>query len=53
MVLDNATVHFANGDMMQGRVLFKDGGYIGINEGNGWKYYPPHRIQEVASHQGQ
>ncbi|HMA78106.1 MAG TPA: hypothetical protein VKP88_03105 [Candidatus Paceibacterota bacterium] len=50
MVLDNATVTLTHGKSVEGRVLFKESGYIGVNTGDGWTYYPQHRVQEIESH---
>lgn len=49
MVLDNATVELVSHSVKDARVLFKDGGYIGVNDGDGWRYYPPHKVEHVES----
>jgi len=49
MVLDNADVVLKSHKVKNARVLFKDGGYIGVNDGDGWTYYPPHKVEHVES----
>jgi hypothetical protein len=49
MVLDNADVVLKSHKVENARVLFKDGGYIGVNDGDGWTYYPPHKVEHVES----
>jgi len=51
-MLDNALVHLSD-TVIKGRVLFKESGYIGVNDGSGWVYYPPHRVSEIQSKQEQ
>lgn len=31
------------------RVNFKDNGWLAVNDGDGWTYYPPHRVESVFS----
>jgi len=49
MVLDSATVYLKDTHYKSARVTFKDGGYIGVNDGNGWMYFPPHRVESIES----
>ena len=49
MVLDNADVVLKSHKVTNARVLFKDGGWIGVNDGDGWTYYPPHKVEHVES----
>jgi len=52
MVLDSADVQLTSHSVENARVLFKDGGYIGVNDGEGWTYYPPHKVESVESNAG-
>jgi len=52
MVVDNADVVLKSHRIENARVNFKDGGYIGVNDGSGWTYYPPHKVDHVDSHAG-
>jgi len=52
MVLDSADVELKSHSVEDARVLFKDGGYIGVNDGDGWVYYPPHKVESVESNAG-
>jgi hypothetical protein len=49
MVLDNADVQLTSHKVFNARVLFKSGGYLGVNDGDGWVYYPPHKVESVES----
>jgi hypothetical protein len=49
MVVDNADVVLKSHRIENARVNFKDGGYIGVNDGSGWTYYPPHKVDHVES----
>jgi len=49
MVLDNADVVLKSHKVTNARVLFKDGGWIGVNDGDGWTYYPPNKVEHVES----
>jgi len=52
MVLDSADVQLTSHKVFNARVLFKSGGYIGVNDGDGWVYYPPHKVESVESNAG-
>ena len=49
MVVDNADVVLKSHRIENARVNFKTGGYIGVNDGSGWTYYPPHKVEHVES----
>lgn len=50
MALDSATVFLTDTQHYKAaRVTFKDGGYIGVNDGDGWMYFPPHRVESIES----
>jgi hypothetical protein len=49
-MIEGARVVFEDGNMsVVERVNFKDGGWIGIFNGEAWSYYPPHEIDHVVS----
>jgi len=49
-MIEDVTVWFSNGKHVDAdRVKFKDGGWLALNAGDGWVYYPPRSIGRVVS----